>query len=130
MLIVMHLENHKAVQEYLSVLCGIGIQIWIYANVIHSLIHRLYTETFHSLESYILIDEHVVGHKHKWAVAVRQQVFLELENKKGLKHLVVVFRQYLTFEYLMQYASRKTRERAPFFFSSRFLSVLSFLYFG
>lgn len=37
-----------------------------------------YTETIHSLESYILIDEHVFGHKSKWAVAVRKQVFIEI----------------------------------------------------
>lgn len=37
-----------------------------------------YTGTIHSLESYILIDEHVVEHKSKWAIAVRKQVFIEL----------------------------------------------------
>lgn len=38
-----------------------------------------YTETIHSLDSYILI-EHVVEHKSKWAVAVRKQVFIELKK--------------------------------------------------
>lgn len=46
---------------------------------------KAYTENIHSLESYILIDEHVVRHEHKWAIAVRKQVFIEL--KKGIKIL-------------------------------------------
>lgn len=31
--------------------------------------------------SYILIDEHVAEHKHKWDVAVRKQVFIELKKR-------------------------------------------------
>lgn len=53
-----------------------------------------YTENIHILISYILIDKHVVRQKHKWAIAVRKQVFIDLFKKKKLKHFIDLESEY------------------------------------